>query len=343
MGGSCPDVTDQSSGRLISCQDGRLATLTFLPQVEQRLNAANPEAPRDKQRLFAFKVVDRDAFDIRLEHPEGRAISGNLSLKDLFTFDAVPGERLRMNFERQFQRYEGDVEALTTSLLDKLADGNSDVGSEIVNLFAAKLLNFTRNPFSVSKILDTFGILANYEPAKPAARQVFERVLNGRKPNQTRLCAHLGISDADYARWLRMLFMLFVDSGEGELTMLDSIVKSLFEKKDLAVAVLVGTYSQARCLMSDRSFSQTTDRQDQAGFDFNLRYNAFIRYLFADVNGIAPRNAPQELIEAYKKLERPVELHHRVDDLDLLRSFNRNAVYQCHSRVYCSAKDSILF
>jgi hypothetical protein len=268
-------------------------------------------------------------------------ISGNLSFKDLFTFDVEPGQKLRMNFELLFQRYENDVEVLTTSLLQKLASGSSGVGAEIANLFAAKLLNFTRNPFSVPKILNTFGILANYEPTAPAARRIFERVLNGRKPTQARLCAHLGISDADYARWLRMLFMLFVEYGEGGLTMLDGIVKSMFERKDHAVAVLVGTYSNGSCLMSDCSFSQFTERQDQVGFDFNLRSNAFIRYLFADVNGIAPRNAPQHLLEAYKSLTRPVDLHHRMDDLDLLRSFNRNVVFQSHSRVYCSASSGI--
>ena len=55
---------------------------------------------------------------------------------------------------------------------------------ELTSIFTAKLLNFARNPYSVAKILNTFGVLANYEPTAPDARRMFERVLNGRKPHQ---------------------------------------------------------------------------------------------------------------------------------------------------------------
>jgi hypothetical protein len=69
----------------------------------------------------------------------------------------VPDEsRLRLNFESQFQKYEGNIKPHTESLLSKLNAGNHDVRAEIINLFAAKLLNFVRNPFSIVKVLNTF-------------------------------------------------------------------------------------------------------------------------------------------------------------------------------------------
>ncbi|WP_261531358.1 DUF4238 domain-containing protein [Burkholderia multivorans] len=187
----------------------------FVSQVEQRLNAANPSAPPRDQRIFSFKVEERESFTIRLEGKRGRLISSNLALDDLFTFDVASGRDSRLNFEARFQRFEQEVAITTTSLLQKLASGDNNVGDEIASIFKAKLLNFARNPFSVAKILNTFGVLANYEPTAPDAKRMFERVLNGRKPHQAWLCSQLGISDTDYVRWLRILFMLFVESGEG--------------------------------------------------------------------------------------------------------------------------------
>lgn len=313
----------------------------FVPQVEQRLNAANPFAPPQDQRIFSFKVEDRESFTIRLESKRGRLISSNLSLDDLFTFDVASDRASRLNFEASFQRFEQEIATTTGSLLQKLASGDNNVGGEIASIFTAKLLNFARNPFSVAKILNTFGVLANYEPTAPDAKRMFERVLNGRKPHQAWLCSQLGISDTDYGRWLRMLFMLFVESGDESLSMLESMVKAVFERKSHAAAVMVCSYSEARCLLSDRGFSQFTDRQDQIGLEFNLRHNAFIRYLFADHAGLVP-HAPHELIEHHQKQNHPVQLYYLADNLECLRAFNRNAIYFCQSRVFCSSREEIL-
>ncbi|OUL80383.1 hypothetical protein [Paraburkholderia hospita] len=312
----------------------------FISQAEQRLNAANAEAESDRQRIFSFRVHDRESYDVRLESRRGRLISGNLSLHDLFTFDVATDHGSRFNFEVLFQRFEREIVATTASLLEKLAAGGRDIGGEIGGLFVAKLLNFARNPFSIAKILNTFGDLANYQPTAPAAARLFERVLNGRKPHQARLCAELGISDADYERWLRMLFMLFVE-GDGGLSLHEATVKSLFERKSHAAAVLVCTYSEARCLLSDRSFSQITDRPNWVGLEFNLRRNAFIRYLFADHGELVP-HAPREWRERYETTKHPPTVWHLKDDFECLRGFNRNAIYQCHSRVYCSARHGVM-
>jgi hypothetical protein len=286
--------------------------------------------------------VDREASELELEHPDGRAITTNLALKDLFSFDVHPDQRQRMNFEALFRRHESNVKLHTQNLLRKIAAKDNDVGSEIVDLFAAKLLNFARNPYSVPKILNTFGKLADYEPTAPLKKKMFERILSGRKPQQERLCSRLGISDSDYNRWLRMLFMLFVEYEEGGATMLDGIVKGLFESKNHEAAVLICTYSAANCLMSDRSFTESSDRKDVMIFDFNLRSNAFIRYTFAEIEALVPPNVPREWVESYKSQKRAVTVHHRIDDLSLLRAFNRNVVYQCHRHVFCSGKDEIL-
>jgi hypothetical protein len=72
----------------------------------------------------------------------------------------VHGDSLRLNFESLFHKYEGYIEAHTRSLLAKLNTGGGDIKAEIIDLFAAKLLNFVRNPFSIVNPLRDFRSLA---------------------------------------------------------------------------------------------------------------------------------------------------------------------------------------
>src|SRR3954469_23962511 len=136
----------------------------FLPRVEQKLNALNPNAKNKNLRIYSFKVLDRENYSLTLESENGKPINNNLSLFDLFSFDVSGDSRLRMNFESLFQNYETNIEVHTKSLLSKLNSPTSDVKTEIIDLFAAKFLNSVRNPFSIAKVLDTFPMLAKYEP-----------------------------------------------------------------------------------------------------------------------------------------------------------------------------------
>ena len=319
----------------------------FIPQVEQRFNAINPQAATKNQRIYRFEIVNREAFELRLLNPKGQFISNSLAYHDLFTFEIDKDTNIRSNFEDAFNRYESTVKTHTESLIQKLATGQQNVNDEIVNLYAAKLLNFTRNPFSIHKVLNTFGVLTNYVPAIPEHQIIFERILNGRKPHQASLCKELGITDAEYEKWLRMLFMLFIPSGDGELNMLESIVKGSFINCEHEISVLVSQYTNARCLLSDRSFSTNIDQPGVNGFDFNLSSRAFIRYLFADIEAIAPSNIPREYLEHFKnerkKHPRYITFHRYVDNLEILGGFNRNVVYQSYRHVFCASQPPFIF
>ena len=76
-------------------------------------------------------------------------------------------------------------------LLAKLNAGSGDIKTEIINLFAAKMLNFVRNPFSIVKVLNSFPGLAGYDPTDPALLADYRRVVSGRRPQQAHLCAEL--------------------------------------------------------------------------------------------------------------------------------------------------------
>lgn len=321
----------------------------FLPQVEQRFNAINPQAAKTKQKIYSFEIVNREALELRLLNSKGHPISNTLAYPDLFSFDVEKGTDIRSNFENAFNRYESNVKTHTESLICKLTTGqkNIDVNEEVVNLFTAKLLNFTRNPFSIHKVLNTFGLLANYVPATPEHQITFERILNGRKPHQAHLCQELGITDAEYEKWLRMLFMLFIPSGDGELNMLEGIVKAYFINLEHQIGVLVCLYTDACCLLSDRSFSTNINQPGMNGFDFNLSSRAFIRYIFAENNALLPPNTLPVYLEnyknAYKKLPRSIQLNYCVDNKELLGGFNRNVVYQSCRHVFCASKPPFIF
>ena len=86
----------------------------------------------------------------------------------------MPGDsRVRLNFDFLFHKYEGYIEAHTQSLLAKLNAGSGDIKAEVINLFAAKLLNFVRNPFSIVKVLDSFpDLAATIRLALPCSRTI---------------------------------------------------------------------------------------------------------------------------------------------------------------------------
>lgn len=325
----------------------------YLPQVEQRLNATNPEAPPSRQRIYSFEVMDRERLSLRLESPKGRLISESLAIRDLFSFDVAQDKKSRVNFEPLFGHYEATIRGTTLRLLDRLeAVGpvmqaglvpvrDSELYQDLVELFTAKLLNFARNPHSIRKVLNTFGSLADYEPTAPHNREYFERILNGRKPHQQWLCAELGITEEDYIRWLKMLFMLFIEYDKDNNSMLSGVTKALFESTQHIVSVMVCTYVDQVCLVSDRAFSTNIRKDGIDAFDFNLCSRAFIRYTFGRLDALVPQ-APRALIDGFRRPARELMFYYQKGDLDLLCSFNTNVIYQSAQRVYSAIKDPVI-
>lgn len=242
-----------------------------------------------------------------------------------------------------FQKYENDVEARTKSLLEKLNAGNYDVKTEVVDLLAAKLLNFLRNPYSIVKVLNSVPGLAGYDPTDPVLLAEYRRIVTGRKPHQAHLCAELGISEAQYVEWLRALFMLLVPLANGHPNFLEDMVRRLLEDRKKHVAVVVSEYDKDRCLLSDRGFSQPVADGPHSGFSFNLCATAFVDYMFLDpatsLKGKAPPEFVAQAIANWERLPRkPIAVNFLRNNTDMLARFNHRAIEQCYKRVYCSVK-----
>jgi hypothetical protein len=313
----------------------------FLPQVEQRLNAHNPAAARKALRIYSFRVTDRERYVIQLEEPDGRSIKHNMSVFDLFSFDVPEGGVVRMNLESLFHKYETDTSTHTRSLLAKLAVRSGDIKAEIIDLFAAKLLNFARNPFCIPKVLNTFGKVGTYEPTDPALLACYRRIISGRKPHQAALCAQLAISDEHYVAWLRTLFMLLVHAMEGRPNFFELMIKSLIENPNTYVRAYVHEYDSKSCLLSDRGFCQPIADGAHLAFSFNLGANAFIDYVFADIAALSPEFLPQRAIEFAKKhFGNRFDVSYQKNDLVMLARYNRRVIEQCYERVYCGRKEA---
>jgi hypothetical protein len=264
---------------------------------------------------------------------------------DLFSFDVPGGGRIRTNLEALFHKYELNVETHTKSLLLKLARGSDDIKAEIIDLFAAKLLNFVRNPFCIEKVLKSFP--AALEPTDRDLLTTYRSIVTGRKPQQAYLCRELGISEETYVKWLRLMFVLLIHTGVDQPNLFEGMIKNLFEARGTQAAAFVWVYDNDYCLLSDRSFCQAIPDGAHMSMSFNLCSNAFVNYIFADaatlVQGQASPDFVAYALAAWK--ERPqatVNVTMLKNNRQGLARYNRRAIEQCRERVYCAAKTGLV-
>jgi len=320
----------------------------FLPRVEQKLNALNPNAAPENMRIYSFLLRDRENYTIELEQPNGRSINNNLSMFDLFSFDVLENSKLRLNFESLFQKYERNVEVHTLSLLDKVKTPGNDIKAEIIEIFTAKMLNFVRNPYSVVKVLNSFPGLATYDPTDPILLANYLRIISGKKPQQKYLCEKLGINEQQYLEWLRVLFMLLAPMRDGAPNFFEEMIKGLLLNKKTWVEAHLCQYDQAGCLLSDRGYSIPLPGDDHMAFSFNLCSTAFISFMFADPRKlVAGRMSPEFIEKTVSNWENrkviDIDVKCFRNDMPLLKIYNRHVIYQCQERVYCSVKDGIIY
>jgi hypothetical protein len=307
----------------------------FVSQAEQRLNAINPNARPQNQRIHAFDLVDRDRREIRLRSACGEAINTTLSMLDLFSFD-IDGSGSRANFEAVFSHYEGRMNAATAQLLQAHAERDIAVGQLLFDLFCGKMLNFVRNPYSVAKVLNTFGAMARHHPADPMHYAAYQKILGGRRPQQRHICGQLGVTDAMYEAWLRVLFMLLAPLMPGGQNLFEDVLASLYENRDHALMVHVHTYTHERCLLSDRGYSTPIAESPHMAFDFNLGARAFVRYLFLNPETLLGHPVPSGVRRGLQQGPKQMQLAYETDDLEALKVFHWRIIDQAHTTVFSS-------
>lgn len=316
----------------------------FISQAEQRLNACNPEGAPERQRVYSFLVADRGKCDVRLEGARGIKIRRNLAWTDLFTFDAA-GFSVVPNLEACFQAYEQTIAQQSQALLFKLqTDGQAAIiQSEIFNIFAAKFLNFLRNPHSVAKALNTVGAALQFVPTEPRLAEAFARISSNGLGQQRAVCRQFNLTAEQYWDWLKALFLMLMREPPGSSSMFEQLVVEMFEKSYVIVMVYHYTNSASGrvCLLSDRGYSVPHEGDDMMAMDFNIAASAFVRYIFCDIDRMAPKGTPQDVIAGLKE-QRRVRVVYTANDIDQLARYNRLALHQCHKRVYAAAPSFVL-
>jgi hypothetical protein len=321
----------------------------FVSRVEQKLNACNPASESGQFKIYSFRLVDRERYQVALEQPRGRSIDSTLSMLDLFSFDVAGGRRLRSNFEQLFHKYEHGIERHTRSLLEMVSRNQFNVNEELVELFASKLLNFVRNPFCIEKVLNSFPGVASLEPTDAALLATYRKIIAGERPHQANLCAQLGISDQRYEEWLRTIFMLLAPINPDGGNLFEGVIKGLFENHASHLAAILGVYDEPGVLLCDRGFAEPIAASPKImAMSFNLSSTAFVDFAFADAATLVEGRANPEFLKSaldnWKKRAMPtVNLTVMRNDRAQLARFNRRVVEQCHSRIYCSVKDQLVF
>lgn len=306
----------------------------FVSQVEQRLNATNPDVEEDLQRIFVFDVSPHNREPTRLspKRQRGAKIKHNLSCLDLFSFNVDDARVYRENLEHVFKSYEDKIRPCAESLLRKCAAGGvHDLKHEIIDLFAAKLMNLLRNPHSCQQALNTIGAAADVEPTAPEVKRVYELVRAGSRPHAREILRQFKISAPDYERWLRALLVVF-GAARQEDSLFAMVIKALFETN--AVAVHVYHYSSDDpadvCLLSDRACNVLAKTDGQFGMEFNISSRAFAVFLFSDMREY---NVPDSWRVAARS---SIEVHHTADDLAALALYNQRTVFQCARTVFAA-------
>lgn len=313
----------------------------FISQTELRLNAINPNAKKGNQKIYSFEVTDRESYSSRLNPIKGRKINTVLSFDDLFSFDVL-GKNERLNFEKYFARYESKTQHFSENLLSKLSSNHSDIHDEIINLYVVKFLNFIRNPYSVEKILNSFPMLKDLRPVSEPYKSRFEKILAGNKPHKKHLCSHFEITDQQYTYWLSTLFMLLSEFQTGEPNFIEEVIRGNFEDINNVTNVTIYTYDNHACVISDKGYTDPISNSSRRvmAFDFNISANSFIRYVFADLELVTPTNMPKKAIDLYKARKKQVNVYHRKNDMEALKTYNQRSLYQCHKMIYSSSTEN---
>ena len=321
----------------------------FLSQAEQRLNAVNPGAKPEHQRIYQFRVHDRSKFAVC--SPECVKIVGNLMLYDLFSFDRVDNTRLRANFENLFRKYEKDVFRHTIALRKQRSRGNTNAIPEAQRLFLTKMLNVFRNPFNIREALSMLPKrLIEFRPTDRQLYKVFNRVMGGSKPQQKYLVDKLGISECEYDTWLRSLFFLLQPMLPGHPNLYEEILRRRSGDCDTFFMVNVFTYSSDFCLLSDKGYVYVSVDDDvHQAWCFNLDSSSFVTYSYSEIDKFCfgreeskvymPRGGREQVKIILNEEPTPVRYYH--DDLNALRLYNRWVLSQCHEHVYCASPDWI--
>ncbi len=316
----------------------------FISQAEQRFNSINPNATYNNQRIYSFTVIDRENNLFKLESKNGIKIQHNLFMQDLFSFD-IKDKNNRYNFEELFQKYEEKLSFSTKSLLYKIDNHNFNLCDEIRDIVISKQVIDLRNPYCITKTINTYGHLVNFHPTNPSLHQNYLRIIKGNQPQKKRICNTLGITDEQYNAWLRICYMVLVTLNNEELSILDQIWENIIKEPKTIFYGMIFHYTKENCIMNDRNSCELVNTNGTLLKLYNINSKTFLAFTLSTIDDLLKsnentKNICNNILENIRKAK-PYHIFTSVhiDNLDALERYNRNTAYQCYERIFCASQN----
>lgn len=317
----------------------------FISVSEQRLNSSNPvNKERRKIKIYSFDLLDREQHLIQLSENSERNAEKNLKEIDLYTFEVLDDGQ-RLCFESLFSRLENKVAECT----NKILDNDSFTVDDFLNVFKAKILNMIRNPYCIKFTLNNFGNLSEHYPTDSDLKINFDKIDNCSISSE--IIAKYDVQEDEYKKWLKIIFLMITPLNEGKY-ILDDYAENFFNFEKYLHLIVLCKYTNEACLLSDRSYVNLTELFNNVSglsFGFNLRRDAFIYITFmpndlakisTELLGSQGRNIAEFLIKrGINSIQTNLNIQCYLDNLDLLKNYNKHVIYQCAKNVYASKID----
>lgn len=311
----------------------------FISQAEQRLNAIDKTVKKKNQRIFKFEVLCRETPSLRAGPPSGVRIEDNLARLDLYALSVLDGGQ-QYNLEDAFGQYENDSSSVVRSIFEKLDSSCTEtLGEEIRRLYALKLLNMIRNPYTIKTTLKMFSELNGAVPADEKLRAQFESFRGASRPQIVKTCTEFDISEDEYIAWLNILYLVMLQPVQGKMNLLEALMNRLFSNPDAIKSFTVHRYTD---LVKDKGIllcDQMIDLDRGEGVKqqmFNLDSSSFVVVLLIEAKKQEFLPLGPDLQAVNLRQNYLIHVEEEVNNMAMLGAFNRHCVYLANSSVFCA-------
>lgn len=316
----------------------------YISQCEQKFNSINPENGRSQRKIYSFSIKNSESFDLILDDPFGTKIENNLFSKDLYTFEKLDSEN-RYNFELFFKKYEDRLHNLTASLIKKTREGiEAYISDELREIFALKLLNSFRNPYRIKATLEIIGVLSKHRPVDESSNNIYQKIEQNRNDYSKSIAEEFGVNEDEYIQWIKSLFILLCLDIKENKNILDLLIENVFTSKQIRVAIdcYADKNSENYVVLPDTGYVKICPNPTSLIYQFNLSANILLSYIIQEVNmtEFAQSEVNMPIGDIQKIISQITNIHYqtRINNLETLSEFNKLAISQSHSKVFCKGK-----
>lgn len=316
----------------------------YISQCEQKFNSINPENGKSQRKIYSFSIKNSESFDLILDDPFGTNIENNLSSKDLYTFEKLDSEN-RYNFELFFRKYEDRLHNLTVSLIKKTREGiEAYISDELREIFALKLLNSFRNPYRIKATLEIIGVLSKHRPVDESSNNIYQKIEQNRNDYSKSIAEEFGVNEDEYIQWIKSLFILLCLDIKENKNILDLLIENVFTSKQIRVAIdyYADKNSENYVVLPDTGYVKICPNPTSLIYQFNLSANILLSYIIQEVNmtEFAQSEVNMPIGDIQKIISQITNIHYqtRINNLETLSEFNKLAISQSHSKVFCKGK-----